>query len=186
MEEYIDILNENGELTGKTATKKEVHERGLWYQAVHIWIVNSNGELLIQLRGKNKKAKPNMWDISVAGHVSAGETPFQSALREIKEELGIDIQEEKLSSFGKVIQQAVLNNGTYRINQFNTLYIIEKDIPLSEMKMQESEVQDLRYVPWRELQRWVENGGENSAGEKLVPHPEEYRLLFQYLENKYN
>ena len=83
--------------------------------------------------------------------------------------------------FGTVIQQKVINNGTYINNEYNDLFIVEKDIPLSEIVMQESEVQNLKYIPWRELKEMVELNDE-----QLVPHPEEYELLFQYLEKKFS
>ena len=93
MEEYIDILNENGELTGEIRTKREVHELGLWHRAVHIWILNPKGELLLQQRAEQKENYGGYWDISAAGHVSAEETSIESALREIEEELGVEIRE---------------------------------------------------------------------------------------------
>ncbi len=89
MGEKIDVLNEKGELTGEIRTKKEVHELGLWHKSNHVWILNSEGELLLQHRAKNKENYGNAWDISAAGHVSAGESGIESALREIKEELGL-------------------------------------------------------------------------------------------------
>ncbi len=95
MEEKIDILNEKGELTGEVRSKKEVHELGLWHKSNHVWILNSHGELLLQHRAEQKENHGGDWDISAAGHVSAGEISIQSALREIKEELGIKIVERE-------------------------------------------------------------------------------------------
>lgn len=89
-------------------------------------------------------------------------------------------RERELILFGTVTQQGIINNGTYINNEYNDLYIIKKDIDISEMKMQESEVQDLRYIHWTKLKQWVDKGCE-----KLVPHPEEYGLLFNYLEEKF-
>ena len=48
MEEYFDVLNENGEFTGKTAPRKECHEKGLWHRAVYGFIFNRNGDVLLQ------------------------------------------------------------------------------------------------------------------------------------------
>ena len=178
MEEQIDILNEKGEFTCEVRSKKDVHKLGLWYGAVHVWFLNSHGELLLQKRAKQKESYGGFWDISVAGHISAGETSIQSALREIKEELGINVVERELVLFRKVIQQSILDNGLSMKNQHNDLYIIQKDIDISDMTMQESEVQDLKYIHWKDLQKLVENDFKYN-GEKLVPHPEEYNLLFR-------
>ena len=70
--EYIDILDENGIPTGETATRKEVHEKGLWHRAVLCVIVDNKNRILIQQRSANKEKYPNKWDLSVAGHVSSG------------------------------------------------------------------------------------------------------------------
>ena len=48
MEEYFDILDENGKKTGKTKLRKEVHKDGDWHKAVHVWIINDKNEILLQ------------------------------------------------------------------------------------------------------------------------------------------
>ncbi len=184
MEEYIDILNEKGELTGEVRTKKEVHRLGLWHKSSHIWVLNSRGELLIQHRAKEKENYGGAWDISAAGHVSAGESGIETAIREFREELGIELKKEELQLIGKLTQENIINHGTYIEREYSYIYLVEKDIPLSEMVMQKSEVEDLMYIHWKDLQKWVENNFEKD-GNKLVPHLEEYKLLFNYLEEKF-
>lgn len=70
--ELIDILDENGIKTGEIISREEVHKKGLWHRAIVAAIINENNEILLQQRSANKEKKPNMWDISVAGHISAG------------------------------------------------------------------------------------------------------------------
>lgn len=84
-DELIEIYNGNNEPLGIEKMKSEAHRNGLWHRASHIWIYNSAGEILLQLRAENKELYPNMWDISAAGHISAGEEPIISALREMEE-----------------------------------------------------------------------------------------------------
>ena len=91
MAEYFDILDENGNLTGKTKLRSEVHRDGDWHKAVHIWVFNRKGEVLLQRRAANKDSYPNMLDISCAGHLSAGDTSLEGALRELEEELGLKV-----------------------------------------------------------------------------------------------
>lgn len=95
-EELFDVLDKNGNKTGIQKTKKELHEQGLWHQAVHVWIFNSKGEMLLQKRAKDKDYWPDLWDISAAGHISAGETPEQAVIREIGEETGIKVSLSQL------------------------------------------------------------------------------------------
>ena len=92
MEEYVDILDDlTGKKTGEIITKKEAHRKGKWHSAIHIWIFSSDmKKILLQKRCPNKDLFPNMWDISVGGHISSGEEPLVSAKRELSEELGLN------------------------------------------------------------------------------------------------
>jgi len=92
--EYIDVLDKNGNKTGAIKPKSEIHRDGDRHRGSYIWIINSRNELLIQKRSSSKENYPNLWDISVAGHVSAGEDSISSALRETEEELGLKLKKE--------------------------------------------------------------------------------------------
>ena len=96
MEEKVDIYTPSGIPSGTTATKRQAHEKGLWHTSAHIWIYNSEGDIMLQKRSASKDTFPGLWDISVAGHISAGETPLQGALREINEEIGLDVTPDML------------------------------------------------------------------------------------------
>lgn len=83
MEEMIDVLDEKtGELVGEIISKNEAHRIGKWHGSIHILIVNKDKtKTLLQKRCAQKKLYPNMWDIAVGGHISAGETALISAKR---------------------------------------------------------------------------------------------------------
>ena len=78
--ELIDVLDENGKLTGEVLEKDEIYRKGLWHRSSHIWIINDNNELLVQKRNPYKQTFPNLWAISVAGHVDSGETSRDTAV----------------------------------------------------------------------------------------------------------
>lgn len=71
-EEFFDILDGNGNKTGKIKPRTKVHRDGDWHKAVHIWVINHKREILLQRRCATKDSNPNMLTISVAGHLSAG------------------------------------------------------------------------------------------------------------------
>ena len=96
MEELFDVLNEKGEYTGKVESREKCHKEGLWHNAVALFIINSKGQVLLQKRSSKKKLWPNMWDITGGGHVLAGEFGFQAIIREMKEELGIDLEKNNI------------------------------------------------------------------------------------------
>lgn len=87
-DEIFDVVDENDIPTG-TATRAEVHSKGLIHRAVHVFVLNRNGDLYLQKRSLIKDMNPGVWDSSVSGHLDAGETYPAAALRELGEELGI-------------------------------------------------------------------------------------------------
>jgi isopentenyldiphosphate isomerase len=171
--EYIDILDEKGNKTGKVKSKSDVHRDGDWHRTVHVWFINSKEEILLQLRSKYKETHPNCWDISAAGHMSSGEDSITSAMREIEEELGITINPNELNFIGTVTQHKFLDNNIINY-EFNDVYIVKADLDLSTLKLQEKEVNEVKYLPKEEFKKWVQEKRSD-----LVSHAEEYELLFK-------
>lgn len=174
--EYFDILNENGELSGERASDKEVHEKGLLHRVVHVWFLNSKGEVLLQKRAKDRYAYPGHWDMSVGGHVTAGDTSIDTAIKETREELGITLPASAFELIFRSRDNFVTNNGTYVVNEFQDVYLVRSDMRVEEFSISHEEVEEVRFVPLRTFEEWV---AERREG--IVPHIEEYRRLFAYL-----
>ena len=113
--EIWDLYNENRELLGKDHIRGEQLPIDGYHLVVHVWIRNSKGEYLISQRSANRTAFPLVWEC-VDGSVLKGEDSLQGALREVKEEVGVDLLPEKgqviLSDikkieFGKVVNKIV-------------------------------------------------------------------------------
>lgn len=139
-QEIIDVFNERMEHIG-CASRKEVHEKGLWHKVFHCWIVTQDEEgnqyLTFQLRSPQKESVPNSLDISAAGHLKKGETPIQG-LRELREELGINVIEQRLVFLGVHVEVWCEEN---RINrEFDYVYFLREDKDLCEYIVQPSEV----------------------------------------------
>lgn len=99
--EYVDIYDERMKSLGKIP-KKEAHLNGAWHKSIHCWIVRSDATgqyVIFQKRSANKKAFPNFLDISAAGHYQAGEH-LEDGVREIVEELGVEVTFEQLKYLG--------------------------------------------------------------------------------------
>ena len=96
MDEYIDIVTQTGRSTGKVALKSEAHKNGWWHNTIHVWLYTKNGEILLQQRSHKKTIFPLLWDVSAAGHIDAGESFVDAAIRETKEELGLELKPEEL------------------------------------------------------------------------------------------
>ena len=90
-EERFDLVDEDCRLVGSTKPRSEVHRDGDWHQAVHVWVLfYDTWRVVMQRRCKHKDSWPLMWDISAAGHVTAGGKPLETAKRELAEELGLE------------------------------------------------------------------------------------------------
>jgi len=172
--ELIDILDEDGRKTGIAKAKEVAHKEGLWHRGAHVWVINSQGEILIQHRSPNMENYPDRWDISVAGHLSRGEDSIAGALREVKEEIGLDLAASSLEFLGTTKRQAVLNNETYFDNEFCDIYLVKLDLDIDKFKKQVEEVSDLRWIKIVDLKERV-----RANDPSLVPHPEEFEILFK-------
>lgn len=141
--------------------------------------MNRSGELLVQRRSPNKDSHPNMWDISSAGHLTAGSNSIEGALREVSEELGLEVEEKELEYLFSTKTQTVQNNGTFINNEFHDVYLIVKDIGISELTLQDEEVSEVKLIPWKELRKLI---ADKDAS--FVRHDEEYGRLFEELERR--
>ena len=134
MQEFFDVLTEEGEYVGRVESRENCHKYGLWHKAVALYIVNSKNQVLLQKRSANKKLWPNLWDITAGGHVLAGEIGVQAIIREIEEELGIKIEKNDILFIGAAT--SINEKGDIINKHFNEYYIVNKDIDISKLKLQ--------------------------------------------------
>lgn len=91
-EEIFDVVNERDEVVGRQS-RREVHRLGLMHRAVHVLVFNSRGQVFLQKRSLTKDRQPGLWDSSASGHVDSGENYDACAIRELREELGLNVRE---------------------------------------------------------------------------------------------
>ncbi|MDZ4816595.1 MAG: NUDIX domain-containing protein [Verrucomicrobiota bacterium] len=89
--ELFDVVDENDCVIGQ-APRREVHAKSLRHRAVHVFIFNDSGQLFLQFRSPFKDKHPETWDSSCSGHVGAGQTYDNTAVRELEEELNLILQ----------------------------------------------------------------------------------------------
>lgn len=177
MEEYLDIVNEKGEKTGRSFTYDETHKRGLLHRTVHVWFINSQKQLLLQKRSKNKRAYPDMWDVTVGGHISAGQTSLEAAQRETEEEIGQHIPANDLKFLFTVRQPRTEHRKDFIDEEFNDVYVVKSDGKVSDFTVEKDEVDEVKWVDLKEFALWTQG-----KGAVLVPHPEEYKRLLEILK----
>ncbi len=178
--EYFDILDENGNKIGKTKLRSEVHKDGDWHKAIHIWIINDNGDILLQRRCATKDSHPNMLDISCVGHLTVGDDSITGAIRELKEELNLDIKQEDLQ-FIKTLKRSSKYTETFINNEFDDLYILRTNKGIDDMKFQEEEISELFFVPYKEFKKMV-----NNRQPDLLIYTEEFEILFKMFDKEFD
>ena len=90
MAEIFDVVNERDEVVGRRP-REEVHRLGLMHRAVHVLVFNSRGHVFLQKRSMKKDRQPGLWDSSASGHVESGEDYDACAVRELREEIGLQL-----------------------------------------------------------------------------------------------
>ncbi len=181
MDELIDILDDEGNYTGKRLMKSEAHKNGLFHPTVHIWFYNKEGEILIQQRAASKETYPLLWDVSVAGHIGAGEEIIPSAIREISEEIGLEVSETDLIKVG-IFKSIKKHRDELTDCEFHHTYICELKISIDHLKKQESEVKALALLP---LSLYITELQKNGSSKKYVPHDQLYlKTIVSAIENQ--
>ena len=154
--EYLDICAENGLPTGRTVSREEAHREGILHRTAHVWIirrVEGRHQVLLQKRSMEKESFPGFYDTSSAGHIPAGEEPLPSALRELKEELGIEAAPEDLSYAGqfRIRYEKEFHGRLFRDNEVTSVYVYEKPVDADGLTLQESEVDEVRWFDLNEV-----------------------------------
>jgi isopentenyldiphosphate isomerase len=178
-EERIDIVDPSGRPLGVAKPRNEVHRLGLWHKTVHVWIVNSTEMLLFQKRSLSRESFPGRWDVSAAGHIAAGESAVLAAQREVLQELGLQTAEGDLCHLFVLQASSVQREGTLIDNEYSNVYLMRRDLLIGELHLQASEVSEVMFLHFGELERLAAPG--NSA---FAPHPDEYARLFEHLTHQ--
>lgn len=178
--EYFDLLDAEGNPIGTIKERSEVHRDGDWHKAIHIWIMNQNGEILLQRRCETKDSDPNMLDISCAGHLSAGDSSIKGALRELKEELSLEIDPNELV-FIKTLQRSWKDNHGFVDNEYDDLYILRTNKKIEEMVYQKEEISEIFFVPYQKFKEMVA-----SRQSDMVMYDEEFEILFGMFDKEFD
>ena len=176
-DEWIDILKDDFSYQ-KTALKSEAHKYGWLHASVHIWFYTENKELLFQKRSPKKIAFPNKWDVSVAGHISAGEAPITSALREVEEEIGLIVAKNELIFTG-TIHEKHQHKIDFIDNEIHYIYLSKLTKSIDQLKIQKEELTDLKLIPFKDCQRSLQSPKFDS---KFVAHSNKYyQFVFNHI-----
>lgn len=154
MSEYFDILNPDGTPTGKIKERNAVHHDGDLHGSVHIWLFRDS-KVLLQKRRDDKESFSSCYDAACTGHISAGETPIESAIRETEEEISLKLKPEDLHFLHDQI--LTVHQGDFISNEFNRVYFVDESVSLDTLKYDEKEITELRFFEIEDLKNRLKN-----------------------------
>lgn len=164
--ELWDVLDINGQKTGKTVQRGNgVLDEGEFHLVVHLWLVNSDGEFLIQKRSSSRETSPGLWDIT-GGSAVVGESSIETLLRETEEELGVLLDLEKIPN---PIRWVHADRGG-----IVDIYFVQQDVPIEQFKPCPVEVEAVRWETSPKIKQMISDGTFWSADsryfEVLAPY----------------
>lgn len=163
--ELLDVYDDNGQKTGRVVERgSKDFKEGEHIAVAIIYIENSNNEFLIQKTSKEKGGQYS----STGGHVDHGEEPIDSIKREVKEELGIDIDNDRIIDLGYMCVDFPIRFCFY----------LKKDIDIKDIKLQEDEVESISYMTVDEIKELIDKGLMHAGHAKVL------EKVLEYIENK--
>lgn len=165
--EFFELMDAEGNKIGQLKERTQVHRDGDLHGSSHVWVVGPRREdgefpILLQKRSRKKDSFPGCLDVACAGHVSQGETFLSTAIREMREELGLSVSEADVWFLFKM-----LTFGDYRFHdmpfinrEVTFVYLLRSDYPLTDMHPQAEEIEDLLWVNSGELEKELLAGND--------------------------
>lgn len=150
MAEIWDIYDKNRKLIGLTVERGKPMKQNQYHLVVDVWIMNSKGEWLISKRTPNKHF-PLMWECT-GGSAIAGEDSITAALREVKEELGLDLNKKKGKLFTTGIRQL------REFPDFKDVWVFEHDCSIDDIVLQKGETCDAMWANNDKIRELIANG----------------------------
>lgn len=145
--ELWDLYDKHRKLTNQTMTRGDVMLKDTYHLVIHVVIFNSKNQMLIQKRKYDKVSNPNMWDISVGGSVTAGETSQQGAMRETEEELGLNIDlHNQLPHLSITFERG-----------YDDIYIVNREADLETLAVPNDEVSDVKWASIDEIHQMIDD-----------------------------
>ncbi|WNS73556.1 NUDIX domain-containing protein [Bacillus sp. DTU_2020_1000418_1_SI_GHA_SEK_038] len=192
-QEFLNIFDRQRNPRG-VASREEVHRAGYWHETFHCWFISEEDGvhyIYLQKRSALKKDYPDLLDITAAGHILAQET-IQDGVREIKEELGIDVTFNELVPLG-IIEYSHTRN-EFIDNEISHVFLYKSQFSINEYILQKEEVagivkaefQDFSRLMLRDCDEIMVEGFEiNQFGKKITVRKQVRRKDFVPHEQSY-
>ncbi len=158
MTETLDVVDEKDEVIA-TASREECHEQKLRHRGVQVFILNSEDDLFLQKRSPKKDIFPGLFEGGITGHVISGEDYKQAAVRELKEELGIEVSESDLK---EMFRFKILFENEHELI---TAYLLDYD---GTVKIDHNEVESGEFISIDEIQQKIKKNEKEFSPAFLI------------------
>ena len=168
--QQFEVLDDQGHATGRLLSRGAIHEQELWHPTVNVWILNSGGEVLLQLRGKKVELNPNTWDVAIGTHVRPQEDPTDAALRCLQTELGVTVTKDQIKHLFNIQSANPMASGKIH-RTLGHVFMLKRDININDFSYDPDKV---AMLAWRPLIAVMgEVGGQDTAS-TYYPRPGNY------------
>ena len=152
--EVWDILDKNGNPTGKTVVRgKRGLSKGEYHLVVHIWVIDKNGNFLIQRRSDDRPLMPGEW-AATGGSAFSNESSRHAAKRELCEELGIDLDSGRFTLAKRMLRRFSITD----------VWAVRYDTDISKLVLQSDEVSQVNWLSPSQMRQIIKNGDFHNYG----------------------
>jgi isopentenyldiphosphate isomerase len=168
-DEIIAVVDENDTIIGRT-TRQDAHIKAQLHREVFCFVLNAKNEVLLQKRTDNRK-----WDISVGGHFPLDQTYDVAIVRECQEELGIKLPKSAFRYAGTERLDYIAHDGEN--HRFAQIFIVRKDLEISQFSPDPGEVSEVKYFSLKELQELLTQQDKTTTSLRILAEKYIYPLL---------
>lgn len=168
--DQYEVLDENGHKTGRLVDLKTIHAQELWHEVVNVWIINSRGEILMQLRAPEVELSPNVWDTTMGTHLFPGEEPIDAALRCLKTEMDLEFMPDDLKHlFNVQCANPMPNNTMHKV--LGHVFMIHSDVNIADLVFDKNKITQFAWTPLMQLMAGV---GSTETKKNYFPRANNY------------
>jgi isopentenyl-diphosphate Delta-isomerase len=143
--EYFDIFDSENKPLSTIKERQLVHKDGDWHRTSQVWVMNYKREILCNLRSTEKDLFPRYWDLSIGGHVEAHNTYEETALRELREEIGIDSTLDQLRFLSDEKVEGLYKEENLIDREHARLFLYITNRKIKSLKIQREEIEEIKY-----------------------------------------
>jgi isopentenyldiphosphate isomerase len=169
-EPHYEVLDDHGHKTGEILGRSAVHQRELWHEVANVWIINSRGELLMQLRAPEVELSPNVWDVTVGTHLRPGEDPLAAASRALQDEFNLTTSSDEFKHlFNSQSPNPMPNGRTHKV--LGHVFLLQKDVDINNLTLNPARITRLAWVPLNKLMMEI---GSAETRKNYFPRANDY------------